>query len=147
MDSQEIMIRHAGLDPASRSRSDYWIPAFQTVSQLNKGVIPDSPTKEGELRARSEALAPSRKWLTNQAVLDPGSCHVPRDLAGMTNYDTVCFAGMTVLGYLITGAIMFLLNRNSGPCRISLEESYSTGYAYFPQLPAGSCKKLYREEA
>jgi len=37
------------------------IPAKQTVSQLNAGVIPDSPTKEGEIRARSASFKAVRR--------------------------------------------------------------------------------------
>jgi hypothetical protein len=56
------------------------------MPRSNKDVIPGTPTKEDDTRARSEALALSRKVEEYQVLLDPGSHPALRALAGMTNY-------------------------------------------------------------
>ena len=70
-----------------------------TVSQLDKNVIPG---EQNDVERDPE----SRKLPGEQVMLDPGSHPAsvfaeaspdrPRDLAGMTNCDTVFFAGMTI---------------------------------------------------
>ena len=54
----------------------------EAVSQFVNTVIP------GERNAVGRDPE-SRKTAENQIILDPGSHPVPRDLAGMTNCDTV----------------------------------------------------------
>jgi hypothetical protein len=64
------------------------------VSQFQKTVIPGEPKDLGRdpwfdrLTTLSEVEGESRKLLENQTILDPGSHPAPRDLAGMTNYNT-----------------------------------------------------------
>jgi len=60
---------------------------LETVSQFDKPVIPgelDPVSSTGLVGRHPE----SRKVAKNQNILDPGSHRAPRDLAGMTNYDT-----------------------------------------------------------
>jgi len=56
------------------------------VSQFEKAVIPGEPNDCGR-------DPESRKVAENQIILDPGSHPAPRDLAGMTNYDTAPHGG------------------------------------------------------
>jgi hypothetical protein len=51
------------------------------VSQFHKTVIPG---EQNDVERDPE----STKLVENQIILDPGSHPDPRDLAGMTNYDT-----------------------------------------------------------
>ena len=53
-----------------------------TVSQLNDKVIPGEPKKVGR-------DPESSKFAENQIILDPGSRPALRDLAGMTNGETI----------------------------------------------------------
>jgi hypothetical protein len=68
------------------------------VSQFDKSVIPGEPNDIGR-------DPESRKIAENQMILDPGSHPAPRDLAGMTNCDTVSRRrGLTI--YLFQGGFM-----------------------------------------
>jgi len=64
------------------------------MSQFNKTVIPGEQNDLGRdpwfdrLTTLSEVEGESRNLVVNRIVLDPGSHHAPRDLAGMTNCDT-----------------------------------------------------------
>jgi hypothetical protein len=58
----------------------------ETASQFDKTVIPGEQNDFGR-------DPESRKLAENQIVLDPGSHPAPRDLTGMTNYDTVSDGG------------------------------------------------------
>jgi len=65
------------------------------VSQYLESVIPDEFTEGGRdpwfdrLTTLSEVEGESRKIVGNQIILDPGSHPASRDLAGMTNCNTV----------------------------------------------------------
>jgi hypothetical protein len=76
-------------------------PPEETVSQFDKAVIPGEPnpvSSTGQACGRdpwfdrlttlSEVEGESRKVAENQILLDPGSHPAPRDLAGMTKWDT-----------------------------------------------------------
>jgi hypothetical protein len=65
----------------------------EAVSQFHKTVIPG---EQNDVERDPE----SRKLAGNQVILDPGSRPAPRDLAGMTDCDTVYKGG--AMGCLIT---------------------------------------------
>ena len=68
--------------------------SFDAVSQFDEHVIPGEPKDPGRdpwfdrLTTLSEVEGESRKIVSYQIILDPGSHPAPRDLAGMTNCDT-----------------------------------------------------------
>jgi hypothetical protein len=68
-------------------------PRKETVSQFDKTVIPAEPRKPAPYSIRFRRAPESRKIAENQITLDPGSRPAPRDLAGMTNCDTVSNRG------------------------------------------------------
>ena len=57
----------------------------------------------GGLTTLSGVEGESREMAENQIILDPGSPPAPRDLAGMTNYDTVSRSGVAMTGTLGLG--------------------------------------------
>jgi hypothetical protein len=71
----------------------------EAASQFDKTVIPGEQNDFerdawfDRLTTLSEVEGESRKLAENQIVLDPGSHPAPRDLTGMTNYDTVSDGG------------------------------------------------------
>jgi len=73
----------------SRKYASIVIAAKQTLSQFVKTVIPDRPGAAGFDLESSFCQA-------IHILLDPGSRHAVRDLAGMTNFDTVWKNGIPV---------------------------------------------------
>ena len=94
------------MNPIESLRSRIAVPPHkEAVSSFDKTVIPGEPKDFGRdpwfgrLTTLSEVEGESRKVAQNQNILDPGSHPAsvfakaspdrPRDLAGMTNYNTV----------------------------------------------------------
>jgi hypothetical protein len=69
------------------------------VRQFDKNVIPGEPKDCGRdpwfdrLTTLSKVEGESRNIAENQNILDPGSHPAPRDLAGMTNCETLSRQG------------------------------------------------------
>jgi hypothetical protein len=82
-------IKSGMTDPASRTYWNHWIPAFQTVSQLAELLI----LVFSSFRAWSGIqffFKVLRYWMPDQVR------HDRQKLNAFLNYDTVCFAGMTL---------------------------------------------------